>query len=100
MRSTVKCESLEQVREQIDSIDRDIVALIARRADYVKQAATFKATMTQVADPARVEQVIARVRSRCAELCCDADLVETVYRAMISGFIRLESNEVLSRAGS
>jgi len=56
--------------------------------------------MTQVADPARVEQVIAKVRAHCAELRFDADLGEAVYRAMISGFIRLESNEVLSRQRS
>jgi isochorismate pyruvate lyase len=100
MNTTVACESLEQIREQIDLIDGEIVALIARRASYVRQAATFKSTMTQVADPARVEQVIAKVRAHCAELRFDADLGEAVYRAMISGFIRLESNEVLSRQRS
>jgi len=36
------CESLAQVREQIDRLDRDIVALLAERGRYVLAAAPFK----------------------------------------------------------
>jgi isochorismate pyruvate lyase len=37
----MKCENLEQVRENIDRIDREIVKLIAERSTYVAQAAKF-----------------------------------------------------------
>ena len=39
-----KCESLEDVRREIDKIDEEIVKLIAKRSKYVKQAARFKDT--------------------------------------------------------
>ena len=38
----VNCDSLEQVREKIDGLDRQIVGLIAERGAYVSQAARFK----------------------------------------------------------
>ncbi|MDP9031075.1 MAG: chorismate mutase, partial [Pseudomonadota bacterium] len=38
----VNCTSLEQVRENIDRLDRQIVALLAERGGFVSQAARFK----------------------------------------------------------
>jgi len=44
----MKCNSLEEVRENIDSIDDKIIKLIAERSDYVRQAAYFKKSKTDV----------------------------------------------------
>ena len=38
----MKCENLEQVRENIDRIDNEIIKLIAERGTYVVQASAFK----------------------------------------------------------
>jgi isochorismate pyruvate lyase len=42
----MKCENLEQVRENIDRIDNEIIELIAERGTYVIQASAFKKTKT------------------------------------------------------
>ena len=86
----VPCISLEQVRQHIDAIDRDLVALLARRGALVAQAATFKKTTDDVRAPARVEQVIAKVRGIADETGASGDVVEKVYRAMIDAFIAEE----------
>ena len=44
----MKCNSLEEVRENIDSIDDKIIKLIAERSNYVRQAAYFKKSKTDV----------------------------------------------------
>lgn len=36
------CESLEEVRANIDRIDDEIIKLIAERGTYVVQASSFK----------------------------------------------------------
>ena len=51
----VNCDSLEQVREKIDGLDRQIVGLIAERGAYVSQAARFKKDSDAVRAPKRVE---------------------------------------------
>lgn len=38
----MKCNSLEEVRENIDRIDDNIIKLIAERGSYVLQASEFK----------------------------------------------------------
>lgn len=83
----VHCTSIEDVRQHIDQIDRDLVALLARRGQLVTQAAAFKKTSADVRAPARVEQVIAKVRAEAREAGAPVEVVERVYRAMISAFI-------------
>ena len=51
------------------------------------QAAGFKKTTDDVRAPARVEQVIAKVRAMAQETGASPVVVEQVYRAMISAFI-------------
>lgn len=89
----VNCSSLNEVREHIDKIDSEIVALLARRGDFVAQAASFKKTAEEVKAPNRIEQVIAKVISLAQEQGANPEVVESVYRAMIAAFIDAELNE-------
>ena len=94
----VYCDSLDQVREKIDGLDRQIVSLIAERGAYVSQAARFKKDSDAVRAPQRVEQVIAKVRALADALDANPDVTEAVYRAMIAAFIEQELAEHLALA--
>jgi len=87
------CTSIEEVRAQIDRIDRQMVALLAERGAYVKQAARFKKSSDDVKAPQRVEQVIAKVTALSQELGANPAVTEQVYRAMIAAFITAELAE-------
>lgn len=89
----VLCSSIEEVRNHIDGIDRQIVALVAERGAYVKQAARFKTTAADVGAPQRVEQVIRKVTALSQELGANPVVTEQVYRAMIAAFINAELAE-------
>lgn len=84
------CLSLDEVRQNIDRLDRQLLALIAERGGYVKQAARFKKSASDVAAPARVEQVIARLLAVAPEAGADPRVVEATWRAMIGAFIEAE----------
>ena len=43
-----KCTTLDEARNKIDSVDREIVELIAKRNDYIKQIAHFKTSVEEV----------------------------------------------------
>jgi len=83
----VRCTSIEDVRTHIDHIDQRLVALLAQRGHLVAQAAAFKKTSDDVRAPARVEQVIAKVRGIAGDTGASPEVVERVYRAMIAAFI-------------
>ncbi|MBF0563093.1 MAG: chorismate mutase [Alphaproteobacteria bacterium] len=81
------CNSLEEVRENIDRLDRDIVALLVQRSHFVHEAARLKTNVADIVVPARIEQIIGKVRLTAQEMGADPDLMERLYRSLIDGFI-------------
>ena len=90
---TVECKSLEEVRSNIDRLDRAIIPLLAERGAYVLQAARFKPDAADVPAPARVEDVIRNALKLAREHGAMPDVVEKTYRAMIAAFIAAEQRE-------
>ena len=84
--AAVQCSSLDEVRANIDRLDRGIVMLLAERAGYVVQAARFKQTEADVHALARVEEVVANVRRHAHEFGAPADVIERGYRVLVAGF--------------
>ncbi len=82
--------TLDEVRAQIDDVDRRLVALLAERQRWVVIAGTLKGDEAAVRAPDRVEQVVAKARALADEAHASPDVVERTYRAMISAFIELE----------
>lgn len=89
-----RCQNLDQVRMNIDRIDGEIIKLISERKNYVRQAAGLKKTKDDVRAPKRVEEVITRVRTLAEKEGLDPDIVEEIYRTMISSFIKYEMKEL------
>lgn len=89
----MECKNLEEVRENIDRIDNEIIRLIAERGTYVLQASGFKKDEEGVKDTKRVEKVIQKVREKAGLYGADPDMVEALYREMISRFIGMEMKE-------
>lgn len=85
-----QCTSLDEVRHHIDRVDRQLVALIAERGAYVRQAAGFKQTVDAVPAPQRVAQVLARVQALALETGAEPEVVDATWRAMIAAFIERE----------
>jgi isochorismate pyruvate lyase len=88
------CNSLREIRQGIDGLDEQIVALIAKRAMFVKDAARFKANSFQVAAPARQAQVFAKARALATKqnlgFAGFEDVIEATYRTMVAEFIAAE----------
>jgi len=90
MNTPEQCQSLAQVRAEIDRLDEQIVPLLAERGSYVLAAARFKNNPDEVRAPQRVEQVVERVRTLADQHGALPEVVESVYRTMIAAFIEAE----------
>jgi isochorismate pyruvate lyase len=87
------CATLADVRANIDRIDRQIVALMAERGQYVAEAGRFKADPAAVSAPARVEAIVARAKALAREDGLAESVAERSYRAMIAAFEDYERDE-------
>ena len=89
----IECNSIEEVRKNINQIDEEIVKLVAKRGHFVKQAAKFKKDTADVKAPKRVEEVISKVKNLAKTVGANEEVVENVYRTMIDSFINAEMKE-------
>jgi isochorismate pyruvate lyase len=81
---------LDEIRADIDRLDRRLVTLLAERERLVRRAGRLKADTDAVRAPGRVEQVVAKARAMAVEADASPDVVERTYRAMIAAFVDLE----------
>jgi isochorismate pyruvate lyase len=86
---------LSEIRARIDALDSQIIALLARRQDLVRQAGAQKRDEAAVRAPDRVDEVIVKVRALATAL--HPHVAEATYRAMIAAFIDLELSDVRGR---
>jgi len=93
MKHPADCESIEDVRQAIDALDREIVYLIGRRARYVEVAAHFKTDEESVRAPERQRTMLETRRRWAEENRLDPDVIEDLYRTLLSHFIDREMHE-------
>jgi len=86
-------DTLAQLRDRIDAIDREVVALLAERGRCVKDAARFKRDAFQVSAPQRQQEVFDKVRRLAEEKGAYPEVVEAAYRALVAGFIAREQQD-------
>lgn len=94
-----ECESLDQVRDHIDRLDKQIVPFLVERHHYVLQAAKLKGDPDAARVPSRIEDVVAKVRAVAEERGSNPEIVEAIYRAMIEINIELERDQIAKRTG-
>jgi len=85
---------MEEVRAEIDRIDRALVDLIGERFSFVDRAWQLKQSPAEARVPWRVQQVIDRVRARAAEQGLPPELAEALWRQMIGWFIQYEEEKL------
>jgi isochorismate pyruvate lyase len=84
------CKNIEEIRRAIDALDREVISLIRRRARYVEAAASFKTSERDVRAPERQKAMLAERRRWAGENGLDPDVIEEVYRTLISHFVDRE----------
>lgn len=88
-----KCHTLDEAREEIDKVDEQIIALIARRNDYIKQIAHFKTSIDEVKAEDRISSVISRAREQAISLGLSPNLINDLYVRMIDAMVESEVAE-------
>lgn len=94
-RDPADCKDMTELRAMIDTLDAEIVTLLALRQTCIDRAAVLKAEADLPARiPARVEEVVAKVRMRADSVGLDADLAERMWRLMIDTAISREERHL------
>ena len=92
-------ETMEQVRYEIDRIDRLLVEILAERQSFMDAAARIKGEREIVHDRARIEDVVTKVLAASAEAGLSPAIAEPVWRTLIDRCIAYEFGSYDARFG-
>ena len=86
------CNSMDELRHQIDKLDVKIIELLANRSEFIDRATELKKSNGMPARiPERIESVVSNARNAAEELDLDGDLVEKIWRILIDWSIQREA---------
>lgn len=84
------CTNMTEVRAGVDQVDRELVALLARRFGYMDAAARIKPERGLVRDEPRKAQVIANVRAEAERLGLPAGRLADLWDRLVEHSIAHE----------
>ena len=88
-----KCNSLEEVRVEIDRLDSALVDLISERSHLIRQAASFKNSVEEVKADDRIEFILQRVRHHAIEKEVSPNMISELFTIMIDEMVETEIAE-------
>ena len=84
------CQTMADVRQGVDALDRALVQLLAERQAFMDAAARIKADRSKVFDRARIEDVVAKVKAAARAAGLSESIAEPVWRTLIDRCIAYE----------
>lgn len=88
-----ECRTMAEVRAGVDQVDRELIALLRRRFDYMDAAARIKPERGHVRDEARKAQVIANARALAADAGLPEQAIGQLWNDLVEASIAYELAE-------
>lgn len=82
-----QCSNIQEIRAEIDVIDREVINAFGKRFAYVKAAAKFKPSETSVKAPERFNTMLQQRRVWAESAGLNPDVIEKLYRDLVNYFI-------------
>lgn len=84
------CQSLEEIRNEIDKIDEHIISLFSERHKYVEEIVRFKHDKDAIIARERKDHVIIQRKKWAESKGLNADTFEKIYTLLVNSNIEHE----------
>lgn len=94
MKKAADCETMDDVRAEIDRVDQALVDLLSERWTYVDRAWFFKRSPEEASVPWRNRDVIQKVSARAEKAGMPPEMAEALWRMIIGYGIQYEEERL------
>lgn len=84
------CSTMTEVRAGVDALDRELVAMLRRRFDYMDAAARIKPERAAVRDERRKAEVIANARAAAEAAGLPGEAIAQLWDGLVEASIAYE----------
>jgi isochorismate pyruvate lyase len=90
MKKPQQCTSIEDIRNAIDAIDKQVIELLGKRLEYVKEIVQFKKDEEDIVARKRYAEVLLARREWAKLQGFDPDVIENMYISLMQYFIEVQ----------
>ena len=83
LKSADNCETMSDVRQAIDSLDEQLLDLLAKRISYIERAAHIKTSIDSIRDDERIEAIIVKRSAQAREHGYSEEMIASFFRQLI-----------------
>jgi isochorismate pyruvate lyase len=95
MKSHTEPRHLDILRSELDDLDRQVVMLLAKRAEVIQEVIDFKRSNSVGAvDKRREDEMLTRIEAIASEANLDPRIARQVLRSVIDSFVMMEQAEL------
>jgi isochorismate pyruvate lyase len=96
-RAPAEARTREEVRAEIDRLDRELVRLLGERFSFVRRMAEIKSDPSEAYLQDRVDAVLANVLAEARKRGLDENLIEKLWRLLIDWNVAFEERAIAAR---
>ena len=92
VKKPVECKSADEIRNEIDRIDRQIISLFAERHKYIEEIVKFKHDENSIVAYERKEKVINQRKTWAEDAGLNPETFKEIYTLLVESNIKHEMN--------
>jgi len=81
---------MEEIRAAVSELDHEIIRMLGRRLDYVREAVRYKPNEESISNPDHWERFFADRRRWAGEAGYDPRVIEAMYRKLYEYTVRVQ----------
>lgn len=89
-RSPEQCNGMDEIRAEVNAIDREIIRLLGTRLAFVKRAVAFKPDEESIVQPDHWDRFFTQRRTWGEEEGYEPDVIEAMYRRLYQYTIEVQ----------
>ena len=97
MRAPADCHTKQHIRDEIDRLDRELIALLAERFAYVRRMAEIKQAPAEAHAQDRIDDVLDKVAAEAEAAGLDGSLIRQMWRSLIDWNVEYERRTIAAR---
>jgi isochorismate pyruvate lyase len=90
MKEPQQCTSIEDIRNVIDIIDKQVIELLGKRLECIKEIIVFKKNEEDIVARKRYTEVLLARREWATLQGLDPDVIENMYISLMHYFIEVQ----------
>ena len=83
-------KKLDSLRKQLDKLDNNLLKIVKKRTNIIKQVLSLKEYKKQIVDKKRINKILSNIKKKSLKNNIDPRITNRIWKNMIWSFIDFE----------